>query len=139
VAGTPYTALQSPQNFSLCSDGNDVTMENKKTWYDNLSQEEKELADSYRTQIESLIKDLPKDASQEQRNENLKKQKYIFDQKLEPLMVLSHSRKLGITPGDYKVRLEKIKNIHRFTIKQKVALVFLLAILSAGVLIVALG
>lgn len=114
-------------------------MENKKTWYDNLSQDEIVLANSYHKQIESLIKSLPKDASEEQKNESLKEQKYIFEQKLQPLMVLSHSKKLGMTPDDYKVRLEQIKNIHKLTVKQKMAFIFLLTILVTGLLIVTFG
>ena len=105
-------------------------LKNSKSWYKNLTKEEIELAESYDAEILALINNLPKGATEEQQLESYKKQKLIFEEKLQPLRTLSYSRRAGITPEEYNARIEKIKNRAKITVKQKITFVLLLAILT---------
>ena len=70
-------------------------MEREKSLYSNLSKKEIELLESYNNQIDELISSMPQNASDEEKKECFEQQKYIYEEKIEPLQTLSFSRKAG--------------------------------------------
>ncbi|WP_448567137.1 hypothetical protein [Thalassotalea ganghwensis] len=110
-------------------------MESKRPWYEHLSNEEIALADSYYKQIDKLINDLPKNAPEEQQRAAFEKQKFIFEEQLQHLKVISSARKLGITPKEYQDRLAQAKKSSKIFQKLKLIALSLAALFMSWITI----
>ena len=106
-------------------------MSNDKRWYKNLTTEEVIVAKGYHQDILDLLKELPKDASEEEQIASHKKQKAILDNKIAPLISLSISREKGISLNT----IEELEDQQSKSSSNKIIPLILFVIVSVYILV----